>query len=473
MKIAMMIPMDDTAAADGSLWPMAWSTDAEHVFGIDFPELDGRIPRLPQDAAAHVQEEIESFLAVGHKRMYIETRSEAVLKRVREMARTQKDFEASVYLVRSTERGLEETRHDVLPDGSLEPPLVLDKLSSQAATCEEGPVHESGFALGEVDHHGELELVLEVNGAKGSAWLSREMWERMGEVAGWRTQMSAVEQTAPVPLTEEEIETLIFALRSRPPFDGDGDLLRKLRTMKRASRRDIPAEEHGRTSAEPPKAGGWDLERLALDAEEGARMGHAAGQHQLAARLESCAEVLRALLPLQQAVEELKRTINEGIEITHDQAIKIEQLELFVGQRFKELSGLWRQETGHLSNPHKRLEHPAYRAIVKLGWPVVPFLLGELASDTPDLWGPALHQITGEFVTIAEGDVGKLEASAEAWLKLAGKKGWKPRFKKTHRHDGFTEWHCSYCFIMEGEQHRPWCVLEQAGHVQGGGSRES
>ena len=44
-----------------------------------------------------------------------------------------------------------------------------------------------GFELGEVDHHGEMELRMALDEKRGSAWLSKEMWERMGEVAGWKT----------------------------------------------------------------------------------------------------------------------------------------------------------------------------------------------------------------------------------------------------------------------------------------------
>lgn len=48
--------------------------------------------------------------------------------------------------------------------------------------------HETGFDLGEVDSSGELCLVLHIDEHKGNAWLSREMWGRMGEVAGWTSE---------------------------------------------------------------------------------------------------------------------------------------------------------------------------------------------------------------------------------------------------------------------------------------------
>jgi len=85
----------------------------------------------------------------------------------------------------------------------------------------------------------------------------------------------------------------------------------------------------------------------------------------------------------------------------------------------------WRRETGGISNPHKIVAHRCYRAIVAMGWNAVPLLLADLGeSADPDLWGPALREITGETVTIAPDDVGRLDAVAKAWLALAETKGW-------------------------------------------------
>ena len=390
MMIALMIPMDKAALANGTLWPRAWDNDGVGIFGpMDFPELEGGIPRFPEDAATQVQEEIEGFFRIGHERLVLETRSEAVIERVREMVRTRKELQAAVYLV----RGVEEERHDILPDGSFHPPLDL-KAKAAIGKGKSGklpvfgepptdepdwdPLEEDGgrevsFELGEVDHHGELELILEVNGAKDSAWLSKEMWERMGEVAGWKSAPSM-------------------------------DVVR--------------------------------LERLISDVEKAAKDGHDTEQHRLAARLDSCVLALRALLPLQSLVEEQKRAINEGIEITHDQAIRIEQLEAlitetnlllntFVAKRFVELRAAWSRATGFLSNPHKIIEHSTYREIVAMGWPVVPYLLGDLAGEDPcHFWAQALHEITGEQITLAKEDYGKSSAISAAWLELAKKKGW-------------------------------------------------
>jgi hypothetical protein len=57
--------------------------------------------------------------------------------------------------------------------------------SASEPEAPDAPCSEVGFELGEVDPHGELELILSLDEKKGSAWLSQEMWQRMGEVAGW------------------------------------------------------------------------------------------------------------------------------------------------------------------------------------------------------------------------------------------------------------------------------------------------
>lgn len=47
---------------------------------------------------------------------------------------------------------------------------------------------DPGISAGEVDHHGELELRLELGDSQGLVWLSRETWLAWGERAGWTLQ---------------------------------------------------------------------------------------------------------------------------------------------------------------------------------------------------------------------------------------------------------------------------------------------
>lgn len=105
--------------------------------------------------------------------------------------------------------------------------------------------------------------------------------------------------------------------------------------------------------------------------------------------------------------------------------LQIAQARLDVSTHFAELRQEWHASTGHLSNPNQIIAHPAYQAIIELGWEVVPFVLGALEQDEPDFWGPALHQLTGEEPPLPEGAAGNLEAIAQAWLELARKRGWR------------------------------------------------
>jgi hypothetical protein len=93
--------------------------------------------------------------------------------------------------------------------------------------------------------------------------------------------------------------------------------------------------------------------------------------------------------------------------------------------RLRRLAAQWQRETGAWSNPHQRVAHRAYRDIVAMGWTVVPFLLEELsASEDPDAWNPALREITGERISLAPEEGGRLDRVAAAWLTLARSRGW-------------------------------------------------
>jgi hypothetical protein len=49
-----------------------------------------------------------------------------------------------------------------------------------------------------------------------------------------------------------------------------------------------------------------------------------------------------------------------------------------VAERFRALAALWHNETDFLSSMTEAAAHPAYQAIIRLGPPVVPFLLRDL-----------------------------------------------------------------------------------------------
>ena len=58
--------------------------------------------------------------------------------------------------------------------------------------------------------------------------------------------------------------------------------------------------------------------------------------------------------------------------------------------------------------------HPAYQAIIGLGWPAVPLLLRDLERE-PVHWFEVLQAITGED-PVAREQWGNIPAMAAAWL---------------------------------------------------------
>jgi hypothetical protein len=94
-----------------------------------------------------------------------------------------------------------------------------------------------------------------------------------------------------------------------------------------------------------------------------------------------------------------------------------------VEQRFRQFEAIWRAETGHLSSYTKRFNHPAFQEIIRLGEPVVPLMLRDLAQQ-PGLWVWALPVITGAN-PVADADAGKIARMSEAWLRWGREKGYR------------------------------------------------
>jgi hypothetical protein len=67
------------------------------------------------------------------------------------------------------------------------------------------------------------------------------------------------------------------------------------------------------------------------------------------------------------------------------------------------------------------MKHPVYKAIVALGWDAVPLLIKAL-HETPDLWFPALREITGEN-PVHPNDRGDYTKMTEAWTAWGRAKG--------------------------------------------------
>jgi hypothetical protein len=97
-----------------------------------------------------------------------------------------------------------------------------------------------------------------------------------------------------------------------------------------------------------------------------------------------------------------------------------------VEQRFRMLESQWSAETRFLSDPGKIMAHPAMRAIIALGYEIVPFILRDLQAK-PSLIAWALPEITGENLAPpkTEGGFRKWDVvpATEAWLQWGRNKG--------------------------------------------------
>jgi hypothetical protein len=89
---------------------------------------------------------------------------------------------------------------------------------------------------------------------------------------------------------------------------------------------------------------------------------------------------------------------------------------------FDRLARRWRDETQALSSLTRVVRHPAYQAIVAMGERAIRPILRDLERG-PELWGPALHAITGAL-PVPAADAGRVARVAEAWLTWARENGY-------------------------------------------------
>jgi hypothetical protein len=92
-----------------------------------------------------------------------------------------------------------------------------------------------------------------------------------------------------------------------------------------------------------------------------------------------------------------------------------------VENTFRLLAEKWKRETSIVSSVSKKVRHPAYREIIKLGPKAVPLILAELSSR-PDHWFSALEEITGEN-PVAPTDKKSLPKAVQAWVTWGIQKG--------------------------------------------------
>jgi hypothetical protein len=92
-----------------------------------------------------------------------------------------------------------------------------------------------------------------------------------------------------------------------------------------------------------------------------------------------------------------------------------------ITREFERLAEQWKTETAFLSSTTAMVSHPAYRAIIALGPPVLPLMLRDLERE-PVHWFEALQAITGENPVPCE-HWGKIAAMRADWLAWGRQRG--------------------------------------------------
>jgi hypothetical protein len=84
---------------------------------------------------------------------------------------------------------------------------------------------------------------------------------------------------------------------------------------------------------------------------------------------------------------------NVNLESTDPLSIATTQRIPDIERKFMQLVSWWRSDTLIATLP-QMFRHPAYEAMISLGWPAVPYILAEM-NQRPGHWFVALHAITG------------------------------------------------------------------------------
>lgn len=89
---------------------------------------------------------------------------------------------------------------------------------------------------------------------------------------------------------------------------------------------------------------------------------------------------------------------------------------------FDRLARSWIEETQSLTSLTRMTRHPAYQAIIAMGESAIRPILRDL-QRAPELWGPALHAITGAL-PVPAADAGRVARVADAWLAWGRENGY-------------------------------------------------
>jgi hypothetical protein len=95
-----------------------------------------------------------------------------------------------------------------------------------------------------------------------------------------------------------------------------------------------------------------------------------------------------------------------------------------VEQHVQRLLAIWRKEMAVISSSTVRAAHPAYRELIALGPPALPFLFRDLEQTRDGHLSRALVEITGAR-PIPGDERGQVRAIADHWLNWARENGYR------------------------------------------------
>jgi len=101
-------------------------------------------------------------------------------------------------------------------------------------------------------------------------------------------------------------------------------------------------------------------------------------------------------------------------------AVPAETLELHV----KRLLATWRLETAVISSSTVLNAHPAYRELIAIGTPALPYIFRDMEKTQDGHLSRALVEITGARPVPAE-ERGQIVAIAKRWLNWAQENGYR------------------------------------------------
>lgn len=110
-------------------------------------------------------------------------------------------------------------------------------------------------------------------------------------------------------------------------------------------------------------------------------------------------------------------TTSDSVDLKADSQTPADRAE------FERLADEWERERPRGVDIEQMTSHPAYRQIIDMGMPAVPWLLRRL-EQRPGHWFTALNRITGAQ-PVPPKSQGNLKAMAEAWLNWGTQNGHK------------------------------------------------